>query len=380
MVQVMLERVAVETGAYETRVLGMVRWPRSEGELLEFRIRDASGGPPPPPPANPGNTFVPAFALPAMAIGEPLIINAPVSGRLLRGARDAMDLYQRWWDVKPAEIVPASTAGPTAAADGVGLFFTAGADSHYSLLKDLRRAEAPGHREITHLVFANVLQDDGPDHERLLTRLTEVARETGKRLLVVETNLRTLTEEVVGWNEYHGAALAAVALACEGVLGTCLLASTEDYGHLSPWGSHPLLDPLWSTEGLALVHDGVETARIEKISQYLVHSALALRTLTVCTHSEPGVNCGTCDDCVTTMIALEIGGGLGECATLPRSLDTELVRHTRLRTWAQSDAWRELANQLATLDLPELSDAVAEALAGADGTTAWRPRFQRTTL
>ncbi|GAA1582195.1 hypothetical protein GCM10009828_002790 [Actinoplanes couchii] len=374
----MLERVAVETGAYETRVLGMVRWPRSEGELLEFRIRDAAGGPPPPPPANPGNTFVPAFTLPAMAIGEPLIVNAPVSGRLLRGARDAMDLYHRWWDVKPVEIAPASTAGPTAAASGVGLFFTAGVDSHYSLLKDLRRADAPGHREITHLVFANVHEDDGPDHERLVTRLTEVAQETGKQLLIVETNLRALTEEVVGWNEYHGAALAAVALALEGVLGTCLLAAGEDYGHLPPWGSHPLLDPLWSTEGLALVHDGVEAARVEKISQYLVHSALALRTLTVCGRTQPGLNCGACDQCVSTMIALEIGGGLGECATLPHDLDTELVRQTRLRGWSQSDSWRELANQLATVDRPDLSAAVAEALAGADGGTAWKPMFQRT--
>lgn len=374
----MLERVAVETGAYETRVLGMVRWPRSEGELLEFRIRDAAGGPPPPPPPNPGNTFVPAFALPAMVLGESLTVNAPVSGRLLRGARDAMELYQRWWDVKPAEIVPASVAVRAAPADGVGLFFTAGVDSHYSLLKDLRRADSPGHREITDLIFVNL--DDGRSTEKdhLLERLVTVATETGKRLLVVDTNLRQVTEEVVGWDEHHGAALASVALALEGALGTCLLASTSDHGHLTPWGSHPLLDPLWSTEGLALLHDGGEVARVEKIAQFLVHSALALRTLTVCRRGLPGQNCGTCDECVATMIALTIGGGLGECATLPRHLDAELVRATELHGWAQSDSWRELAFHLAATDRPELSAAVAEALAGAATPTAWKPSFQES--
>ena len=372
----MLERVAVETGAYETRVLGMVRWPRNEGDLLEFRIRDAAGGPPPPPPPNPGNAFVPAFALPAMVLGEALTVNAPVSGRLLRGARDAAELYQRWWDVKPTEIVPASGAVRAAPADGVGLFFTAGVDSHFSLLKDLRRADSPGHREITDLIYVNLDDDRTPEKDLLLERLMAVAAETGKRLLIVDTNLRQVTEEVVGWDEYHGAALASVALALEGALGTCLLASTSDHGHLTPWGSHPLLDPLWSTEGLALLHDGGEVTRVEKISQYLVHSALALRTLTVCRRGLPGHNCGACDECVATMIALTIGGGLGECATLPRALEADRVRATELRGWAQAESWRELAFRLAAMDRQELSAAVTEALGKATAPAVWRPRFQ----
>ena len=38
------------------------------------------------------------------------------------------------------------------------------------------------------------------------------------------------------------------------------------YAHLGPLGSHPLLDPLWSSEDVELVHDGCEATRLDKLA------------------------------------------------------------------------------------------------------------------
>lgn len=314
-----------------------------------------------------------------MVLGEELRVDAPVSARLLRGTRAAMRLYEAWWSVRPVAVRPLSGA-PAARlpAPGVGLFFTAGVDSWYSLLKDLAATgREPGHRPVTDLVFANFDQAEGSAYDRLLDRLRGVARETGKRLLVVETNVRRLTEGTVGWNEYHGAALASVALALEEILGTCLIAATEDHDHLRPWGSHPLLDPLWSTERIQLVHDGCESARVEKAADRLSASPLALGTLSVCWRTHPDRNCGGCDKCLGTMIALEMAGALSRCATLPPVLDLEQVRRTRLWGWPQCDSWRELADHSERFDRHDIAAAIDHALERAQESNGWKPVFWR---
>jgi hypothetical protein len=68
----------------------------------------------------------------------------------------------------------------------------------------------------------------------------------------------------VGWKLYHGAALAAVALLFQDRLGKILIPPTYSYADLLPWGSHPLLDPLWSTEQTTIEHEGCEATRVEK--------------------------------------------------------------------------------------------------------------------
>jgi hypothetical protein len=323
------------------------------------------------------NAVVPALVLPAMALGEELRIEGPVSPRLLRGARTAMRLYRTWWSLSPVPITPASVLPGARRGCGTGLFFTAGVDSWYSLLKDITEAGLPGHESITHLIFVNFEQARDRPYERLLERLCTVARETGKHLLVIETNVRRLTERTVGWNEYHGAALASVALALDGILGRCLIASTEDYEHLPPWGSHPLLDPLWSTEGLELIHDGCEVSRVEKACSVVARSPLAMQTLSVCWRTLPDHNCGACDKCLGTMIALELAGALERCCTLPSVLDLDQVRAQRLWGWAQCDSWRELADHSERYGRQDITDSIDYALARAQESNGWKPVFWR---
>ncbi|MFD0345158.1 hypothetical protein ACFQ0M_01880 [Kitasatospora aburaviensis] len=184
------------------------------------------------------------------------------------------------------------TAGePDEAQSGrgaVGLFFTLGVDCFYSLLGDGGRRSEPHHRPITDLLFVNFEQHTGPDHARLLDRVRLVADRSDCRAVVAETNLRAFTAPLVRWEDFHGAALGSTALALQGLLGRCLIAASFEYRHLPPFGSHPVLDHLWSSESLEIVHDGADATRAEKVARRLARSDLALQNLTVCWRSRPG--------------------------------------------------------------------------------------------
>jgi len=156
---------------------------------------------------------------------------------------------------------------------------------------------------------------------RLHENCERVARAYGKPWLPVITNLRPATRAISRWTLSHGAALTSVALALDGFLRQVLIAASTTYDQLYPWGSHPVLDPLWSTENLTVIHDGCEMGRIDKI-QFLAQSQLVLDTLRVC----PYYNCGRCIKCLPTIIDLMQIGALERCATLPHEVDIASLR------------------------------------------------------
>ena len=97
-----------------------------------------------------------------------------------------------------------------------------------------------------------------------------------------------------------------------------------------PWGSHPLLDPLWSTEDIEFTHDGCEALRSAKIKA-IARAPLALSTLRVCWANEQAeYNCGRCEKCLRTMIALHVVGALDRCTTFNQPLSVTAVRRMQL--------------------------------------------------
>jgi hypothetical protein len=97
------------------------------------------------------------------------------------------------------------------------------------------------------------------------------------------------------------------------------------YSHLNPVSSHPLLDHLWGTEGLIFKHDGCEASRFERVAR-ISQSEIALRSLRVCLQNpEDSLNCGQCEKCLRTMLALQAIGTLEHCTTFKKKLDVEAV-------------------------------------------------------
>jgi hypothetical protein len=265
-----------------------------------------------------------ALLMPAMSLGEELVIEAPVSRRLLRSARTVMDIYSAWWDhLHPVRIrAGAGCQTNIVCQNGVELFFTTGVDCFYSLRR--------------------------------------VAEGVGRRSLVVDTNVRSFT--TMYWEDYHGAALGSVALALQGLLGRCLIAASDYYRRdLPPWGSHSVLDHLWSTEGLEIVHDGAEGTRMDKVERRLAGSSVALENLSVCWRSKPAHNCGVCEKCLRTMIAFELAGALGKCETLPRTIDLDDVRRVQMNSEASRNQMRSMA-AARSRNRHDLADAAEQAL------------------
>jgi hypothetical protein len=62
----------------------------------------------------------------------------------------------------------------------------------------------------------------------------EVAKELGKTLIEVEADIRPFPRTLVGWEKYHGAAIASVALLFQHLFRKVLIAATYTYAELTP--------------------------------------------------------------------------------------------------------------------------------------------------
>jgi hypothetical protein len=246
-----------------------------------------------------GDAFLTAALLPAMRTGTPLEIDpaAPVSPRLLASVDVLQEIFSSWYPYLHKVAVRAVAAPAEPLNAGVASFFSGGVDGSYTFLKH--------EQEITHLLFAKgidmQLSNDGL-FDQALQANREFLEARGKQLVALETNVRFLGHAYppLNWLICHGGGLASIALA----LGfqRVYIAATHTYAELFPWGSHPLTDQHWSTEGTELVHDGAEARRSEKLER-LGSFRDALQILRVCWH-DAGYNCGRCEKCMRTMVGL----------------------------------------------------------------------------
>lgn len=283
-------------------------------EPLWFRVLEEI------PPADNGNAWL-VLALPlAAALGEDLHVEMPVDPWLKLNAETVVAIWRRWYPnlvKKPirihAESMPVST--PRA---GVVSTFTAGIDSFFTVLR---------HPECKH--YIHVLGFDMPlwkqdAHSRLTARLEKVAAQLGARLFRMATNLRETRWGKLPWENFAaGAALGGAMLQLEGGFGAGLIPSSE-VSPESPWGSHPLTDPLYSTSAMRIHHDGLSHTRPEKM-EFVAQYPIVLENLHVCfvgqdTHGQDDRNCGRCEKCLRNLIALDVLGKLRECRTFDLSL------------------------------------------------------------
>ena len=281
-----------------------------------------------------GDPFLAALLLPAMRTEERLLIPAPVSTRLLAALPDIQAIYAAFDPRTTRVSVEALARDVTLPADGsearVGLFFSMGVDSFYSLLKNQRDHPAD-EQAVTHVISVHGFDvaHDGWNYSfppTLLKNFERIAGETGTMLLPVVSNVRQAGARLAPWTMLHGGAMASVALALGAAFRRVMIAASATYDTIYPWGTHPLLDPLWSTEGLTVVHDGCELGTIAK-TRLVARSQLVLETLRVCPGYSPSYNCGQCMKCLRTMIDLLQAGFLQLSQTLPHEIDAEALQH-----------------------------------------------------
>ncbi len=270
--------------------------------------------------------FLIAALLPASRLGYPVSVTGSVSPRLNKNRSTIADIFHVWDRGYQNVQVSARLRTPLESPHpAIACFFTGGVDSFYTLLKH--------EDEITTIVFVHgfdIRLDNLPLRERVSHTMHEIAAALGKTLIEVETNVRDFSNRYVSWEYFHGAALASVALTLSPYFGQIYIAASRCYADLSAWGSHPMVDPLWSTENLTIVHDGCEATRLEKTKR-IVECAVARRTLRVCWENPSGAyNCGRCTKCLFAKARLRAIDALTRVETFDADLDLDSLERLPL--------------------------------------------------
>ncbi|NTU74078.1 hypothetical protein HGB07_08110, partial [Candidatus Roizmanbacteria bacterium] len=235
--------------------------------------------------------FLASFLLPAMKQKEDITVKGIISSKVSRSIEAVSELVSSWRTGFYKVQVNVPNARPDGAhPTAVGCFFTGGVDSFYTFLK---------HRsEITHLIIIHGCDIPLKDKEFFsiaLDTVKKVAAETKIKVIVVESNYREVIEPLLEWEWELGSALSAVALFLRNGFKKIYIPGGMKYDQLCPYGTHPDLDPLWSSERLKIVHDGCEFSRLEKVMHSISKSSLALRHLRVCCYILKGkYNCNNC--------------------------------------------------------------------------------------
>lgn len=325
------------------------------------------------------NAFLLACALPAMRYGEQRIaIDAPICPEIKDGLINAMKYLIGWYG-GDRQVIPIEAPLQTEVlfankSPKSGCLFSGGIDA-LAMVRDNHLNFAPDHpRRIQDgILVYGVLQGENefdPTFQNVIDAVSKMATDAGINLIQVNTNayahLRDLDPDFSFWRyEYHGSFLSAIAHTFAPRFTAASIASTYDLAHLEPWGSHPLIDPLYSNSNLQIRHENAALSRLEK-TRLVGEWDVAVEQLRVCnektSYSQGNYNCGKCEKCVRTMTGL-LSLNLLERATT--FINKDVTKGTILNTCYLSDSYevncyQELIEPLAQLGRYDLIDAIEQ--------------------
>jgi hypothetical protein len=318
-----------------------------------------------------------------------VLVDGSVCPRLRDGVRAALAVIARWrkTDRIPLVIEAADGFHPySERRDRSALFVTGGVDSFHMLQQNLR-GYPPDHpgafRDAVYVAHLSFLEYA---HERSARTLNLTARQIGVVRAIadacglepvfLESNLGLLEpENYLGLPQDQGIVLAAAGHALFPRIGSVSLAASHDAQFLPRWGTHPLLDPHYSSSGLEFRHEGLGYTRFEKVAD-LATWKVARENLLVCFEGplEPGrLNCGECEKCLRTMTALLSIGALG--ATSAFSGDRVTPEKLERMPFGELDffdwLWRPMLEPLRRRGEHVIARALERKLAGARRLEKW---------
>lgn len=382
-----IENVSRSIDSGRTRVAATVIWEESSREPQEYYFEtvdefadDIA--------ANPHAFLIPG-TIAALRHGEKRIaIDAPICPELKAGLTTAIALLQFWWRGKPRPSVTIEgrlTRTPAAPARlrRAAFCFTGGIDSLAVLRHNHLNfpSQHTGYLRDGVLVFGLEVEClDAFAHVAAVLR--QCASAAGISMVPVFTNIQELDKDWTFWkDEFEAAVLASVGHLLHARIASLAIGSSFDYADLHPHGSHPLLDPNYSSSDFLVRHDGVCLSRLEKTA-LLADWPVAMRALHVCNRYEtyrPGlINCGTCEKCLRTLTALLVIGALDDAVTFAqRDVTPELIADQVSLDDTSAPFWNELLPPLRRQGRDDLADAVGHALARYRNEVGWSGALRR---
>lgn len=299
-----------------------------------------------------GTPFLCFALLPAMAANENIDLNKlSISRKLYTRIGKIQETYLNWFphlNLHRIRILNYSLVENKPTGNGkIVSLFTGGVDSFDTVLQNKKSKNDTEIDTILYVFGFDIHFKDRELKNQVKRYIDNVAKNLAIGTIYIETNLREFTEKIVAWDYILAPVFASVIHLFGGYITKLYIPSTTDNAHLFPDGSHPELDPLFSTESLEIIHYGSERTRIEKIINNIASSDIALNNLRVCWLNYGGkINCGLCEKCLRTMLALEIAGVLSKAKTFNKKIIPEQLSSLRINKPTLRHFYAELLNEI----------------------------------
>ncbi len=264
-----------------------------------------------------------------------VLVEGRVCSRLRDGVGAATQLFAHWYE-RCGPIAIESTRGfapTTPRREPRAACLLSGGIDALALLRANRLDYAPPHPWFVRdglLIFGlNTFDADaaGVRPERLAAfdthaaRMTEFGEKAGVTLVPIRSNIRALYPDFESWTAVgFGAGMVSTALCFAARFDRIELGSSGVGANHPPHGSHPCLDHHLGTEAVTVRQAQTAVSRFEK-TRMVAEWDEALAVLRTCFyHQIPAdgrINCGECEKCVRTMLALVALKRLDRAPTFP---------------------------------------------------------------
>jgi hypothetical protein len=314
-----IENLRKETNSDRTRVVATVIWENrdrpAQDVFFETTAEFAADL-----TCNP-NAFLAACTLPAMRFGEERIaLTEPICPALKDGLETVMHTLVTWHGgdrrVIAIEAPLQQRAPQVGRPPRAGCFFSGGIDALAMLRQNHQKFPQthPHYFQDGILIYGILKGEDeqDPAFHHVMDAVSALAKDAGITLIPMYTNahshLRDLDPMYKFWKQdYQGSLLAAVGHALSHRLSSVSIASSFDFANLEPYSTHPQIDPHLSSSDLQVRHEDITLSRFSK-TRIVGEWDAALENLRVCNHKssyqQGNYNCGQCEKCVRTKLAL----------------------------------------------------------------------------
>lgn len=312
-----------------------------------------------------------------------LACQSPVSEGLPAAMRSALAILKYWnrdifaeYSVPELELSTRTEQLP--GERGIAAFYSGGVDSTHLLLKNAHENLPGTAGRINHAIAVYGL-DMGKSpsaaqesvFSEFLSNAAPLFTTLGLLATPLRTNLRHLDPRLLHFAELGaGFDLAACAMLFAPQVRGFLIANPGEpltQTVQSPHSVHPIIHQCLSSGDVHVRAPYIEVSRPDRIRE-ISNSIEALRALRVCFFSEDqALNCGSCEKCVRTMLALHIND-ISTHHAFPTELTPELVRGAYITSTAVAQMHEELLHFLEERGDHELAAAERRIL------RSWRVR------
>ena len=287
--------------------------------------------------------LVPLFK--AMRAGGTLQVEGEVSPSLLANLEEFQAVMACWHRgrFRKVEIVAEREREQPRGEGGALFSFSGGVDSCFTAYRHARgeagrRTQTLGAGVMVH--GFDIPIGDKQSFQAAADKAEAMLATLDLPLVRMATNVQRVEH---AWDDVAGPAIASALHLLQPNGGVGLIAGSEPYQFLGTWrwGSHPISDPLLSSEPFPIVHDAGGYSRPQKITA-IARWPAAMRHLRVCwAGPQKFSNCGRCEKCVRTILMFRACGlGVPEC--FPADVTDRQISSLPYISRGDIPSWRQL--------------------------------------